>query len=165
MERTDNPVPKWSLGTRKKTMNIQRFLLSTSLLLMAFHFPLEADTDSVFTRDLPQPDHAEVISVDPGSMDGPKVEINGKRAGQLAAMVRAQKWTGVAGACDKLQYVLRFYANHQLIVTEGICFHCGCLAPFASDLHAASDPLSFDTQTAQSRVLEAFLEKLFPAGK
>jgi Rieske Fe-S protein len=146
-------------------MNIQRFLLSTLLLPLAFSSVLEADQDPFFSRNLPEPDHAEVMSVNPGSMDGPKVELDTKQAGQLAAMVRTQKYTGPAGACDKLQYILRFYANHQLVATEGICFHCGCLAPFDSDLHSGGDPLGFDTPTAKARALEVFLEKLFPAAK
>jgi len=146
-------------------MNVQLLSFFAVATLLSLSPVARADQEAFFTRDLPEPDHAEVMSVNPGSITGPAVELDTKQSAQLAAMVRAQKYTGPAGACDKLQYVFRFYANHQLVATEGICFHCGCLAPSDSDLHPAGDPLSFDTQTAKARALEAFLEKLFPAGK
>ncbi len=146
-------------------MKIHRVLLYAFFVFCAFTSRIYAQEPSFYTSHLPEPDRAEVTALTTSPNDGPTAKLDAKAASKLAAFIRAQTWRGPAGACDKRQYLLRFYADGKLIATEGICFHCGCLAPLDPDLNPSADAFSFDTASVQAKACEAFLEKLFPGGK
>jgi hypothetical protein len=130
-------------------------------ILLTFPVVGRADTAAPATLNFPRPDRAEVIATfSPMVTDGPKVELDAEHALQLATLVRAQTWYGPAGSCDKIQYILRFYANNKLIAADGICFHCGCFAPLDADSHPG-DSLSFDLQSAYAKALETYLANFF----
>jgi hypothetical protein len=117
--------------------------------------------DSPAALNIPRPDRAEVMSVAPGATEGPKVELSAAKARKVLKLMQGFTWNGPAGACDKLQYVIRFYAKDKLVATDGLCFHCGCFVVLGAD----SDALSFDLQNANAKFLDAYLAKLFPSAK
>ena len=115
--------------------------------------------------NFPRPDRAEVMSVEPGAMQGPKVEVSAAKARKVLKLLRGFKWNGPAGACDKLQYVIRFYAKDKLVATDGLCFHCGCFVPLHAETQAGDAPLSFELDEANAKFLAAYLAQFFPAPK
>jgi Rieske Fe-S protein len=131
--------------------------------LLALATLSRADTPVALT--IPRPDRAEVMSVAPGETDGPKAELSAAKARKILKLLQAFKWDGPAGACDKLQYIIRFYAKDKLVATDGICFHCGCLVALDADNHASGEALSFDLGNAHAKYLEAYLANFFPATK
>ena len=132
-------------------------------LVLAVTGAAKADTDTSYTRDFPQPDRGEIIDLlAPSAADGPHAKLDAAQARQLAKLIRALKWLGPAGSCDKAQYEMRLYAGKKLIAADALCFNCGCFAPLGSDLHEPSDPLNFDVSAPDAKRLEKFLAGLFP---
>jgi hypothetical protein len=140
--------------------------------------PAQAETNlppqHVFTRDLPQPDHAEVVQTE--SPDGtgaaaastahdPRVSLKKQAAQHLAGLIRAQSWGESTRACALSQFKLLFYAQDKLVASESICFHCECLQPIASDIHPLMDKESFDSMSPKAVELRNYLDGLFTSKK
>jgi hypothetical protein len=141
-------------------MNRTVIFLLTFLVLATF---TRADVPTAL--NFPRPDRAEIVSVEPGATDGPKTELSAAKARKVVKLLRAFTWNGPAGSCDKIQYILRFYAKDKLVAVDGICFHCGCLLPQETETQAGGDALSFDLQSPDAKALDAYLAKFFPAAK
>jgi Rieske Fe-S protein len=124
-----------------------------------------ADTDAPAALNIPRPDRAEIVSVAPGATDGPKAELSAAKARKVLKLLQRFKWIGPAGSCDKIQYVLHFYANDKLLASDGICFHCGCFVPIETATQPGGDALTFDLQAANAKFLDTYLAKFFPLAK
>jgi len=132
------------------------------LNLLTFLSLAHADTKAPDALNMPRPDRAEVMSVEPGATEGPKTDLSAAKARKVLKLLQGFHWIGPAGACDKLQYVIRFYAKDKLIATDGLCFHCGCFVALDAD---GSAPITFDLENANAKYLAKYLENFSPTAK
>ena len=120
------------------------FILILSLL--AFATFARADNNTPYALNFPRPDRAEVVSVVPGDTTGPTVQLSAAQARKVAKLLRSLKWLGPAGGCDKLQYILHFYANGKQVANAGIFFHCGCFVELEADPLPNGEPVGIALQ-------------------
>ena len=74
-------------------MNTGRILLTLFLILAPC--AAQADPDTFYTRDFPDPDRAEITPTVYGSQAQlPDAKLDQKQAVKLANMLRTQKWWG-----------------------------------------------------------------------
>jgi hypothetical protein len=143
-------------------MNFRFVALAVFVATLTFSSCAEANTENdkncFFTKNLPQPDHAEVILIQSSNR---KISLSTKDAQTLAALIRSQSLGPFGKKCFNPQYTFNFYDGEKLIASESICFGCEWIAPLASDVHPLTKMGAFDSQSPEAKKLQNYLANLF----
>jgi len=143
-------------------MNFRLVTLAVFVATLTFSSCAKANTENdknyFFTKNLPQPDHAEVILIQSPNR---KISLSTKDAQTLAALIRAQTFGPFGKRCFNPQYTFNFYAGEKLLASESICFGCEWIAPLASDVHPITKMEAFDSQAPEAKQLQNYLTNLF----